>query len=195
MSKHAHSPTAMIARPFDLAAKPSPLQCYIRCLGEPNPLSLCRLPTYACSPTKRTASLRHLTARQYRRITAHEAFKSSDARDEDEATDQPPLHPSKASTPCTQNALDGRRPGPHAGGAVAGGGGGKGPGRVWAFSVSGVRLVPKANGVRAIANLSKRVWADRDCVQWVEGVPLPVRWWFLFFFVGNSSGFSIPLFD
>lgn len=129
-----------------------------------------------CPPATRTASLRHLTARQYRRITAHEAFTSTDGHDEDEATDRPPLHPHKAGTPCTQNALDARKPGLHAGGAVAGGGGGgKGPGRVWAFPVSGVRLVPKANGVRAIANLSKRVWADRDGVQWVKGVPLPVR--------------------
>ena len=165
----------MIARPFDLAAQPSRLQCFINCLE-----NLTRFLSAVSPPTrvrlqKRTASLRHLTARQYRRITAHEAFRISDAHDEDEATDRPPLHPHKANTPCTQNALDARRPGPHAGGAVAGGAGGKGPGRVWAFSVSGVRLVPKANGVRAIANLSKRVWADRDCVQWVEGVPLPVR--------------------
>ncbi|CAM9688727.1 unnamed protein product, partial [Ectocarpus sp. 13 AM-2016] len=43
----------------------------------------------------------------------------------------------------------------------------------WAFPVSGVRLVPKPNGVRAIANLSKRTWADRSRVQWVKGVPLP----------------------
>ena len=109
----------------------------------------------------------------------------SDGHDEDEATERPPSHPNTPDTSCAQNALDARKPSLHAGGAVAGGGG-KCPGRVWAFPVAGVRLVPKANGVRAIANLSKRVWADRDCVQWVKGVPLPVRWRFLFL-VSNSG--------
>lgn len=53
--------------------------------------------------------------------------------------------------------------------------GGKGAGNGWAFPVSTVRLVPKANGVRTITNLSKRSWVDRNRVQWVRGVPLPVR--------------------
>lgn len=57
----------------------------------------------------------------------------------------------------------------------AGAYGGKGAGNGWAFPVSTVRLVPKTNGVRTITNLSKRSWVDRNRVQWVRGVPLPVR--------------------
>eukprot|EP00752_Nemacystus_decipiens_P012225 g10838.t1 len=122
----------------------------------------------------RTASLRHLTARQYRRITAQEAFRRRDGGlhggggTSAAANLRPfqPLHPGSSCTQSgspTRNRKDG-----------GGGGGAKARGQnVWAFPVSGVRLVPKANGVRAITNLSKRVWVDRGRVQWVKGVPLP----------------------
>lgn len=63
----------------------------------------------------RTASLRHLTERQYRRITAHEALRWSDGHDEDGgASDRPPFshHPREAGgTPCPQNASNARKHG------------------------------------------------------------------------------------
>lgn len=123
------------------------------------------------APHHRTACLRHLTERQYRRISAQEAFGTNDGHDQEVGTDRLLFQPFQHGSVCTQDtAFPGRKPG------------GRGGGKTWAFPVSGVRLVPKPNGVRAIANLSKRLWADKDSVQWIKGVPLPVRKPFFFFF-------------
>lgn len=128
-------------------------------------------------PAHRAASIRHLTSRQYRRISAQQAFRVADGGSDVEATWrtpsfllQPDVSPAQDDPPEKRHTL-------HR--AASGGGGSRGGGRAWAFPVSGVRLVPKAKGVRAIANLSTRAWADRDRVQWVKGVPLPVRIVFL----------------
>lgn len=95
------------------------MHCTAWRLNPTRPLAALRFPPTRVFPTtilfKRTASLRHLTARQYRRITAHEALRSGDGHDEDRgASERPPFshHPHKAGgTPCTQNASDARKHG------------------------------------------------------------------------------------
>ncbi|CAM9894582.1 unnamed protein product [Ectocarpus sp. 4 AP-2014] len=139
----------------------------------------------------RTASLRHLTSRQYRRISMQEALQRRDGfagQGEGGAANRQPFRPLHIDISCTQSGSPTRRRNDGGGatsrvslfcfGGQSGLGVKGGRGRLnhhWcAFPVSGVRLVPKPNGVRAIANLSKRTWADRSRVQWVKGVPLPL---------------------
>lgn len=106
---------------------------------------------------QRTVSLRHLTAKQYKRITAQEAFCSTATNAAANNTNTNTNGNLDNGNSNSRNGRDQDR-----------------TGRRWAFPVSGVRLVPKVNGVRPITNLSKRAWADRDGVQWVKGIPLPV---------------------
>lgn len=107
-------------------------------------------------------SLRYLATSQYQRITAQEAFSTT----EDETGQS-----REGALMYTQESVTSIRCSPSPPRAQTS----WGSGRTWAFPVSAMRLVPKEHGTRAIVNLSKGTRANRDRVQWIKGVPLPVR--------------------